>query len=217
MNDEISHRLRSLGVTTISDALDRLGIDGQSVGIMPFARGLSFAGPAFTVRMVPVGTSGGSVGDYIDEVKPGEVVVLDNNGCLNATVWGDILTLVAHQKRLAGTVIDGVCRDIASSLELSYPIFARGNTMRTGKDRVTAEAYNVAVQIAGVRVSPGDWLIGDDDGVVVIPLGEIENVCNAADDIKEAEDRIREAVEKGSRLDEARKTAQYHKLQSKAR
>ena len=212
----LAERLKAIGVTTLSDALDRLAIDGQCLGLMPFDRGMAFAGRAFTIRMVPVGLSGGSVGDYIDEVEPGQVVVLDNNGRLDATVWGDILTLVAHGKGIAGTVIDGVCRDIGRSIELGYPIFARANTMRTGKDRVTAEAYNVPVQVAGVRVEPGDWLVGDADGVVAIPAGRVEEVLQVAGEIAAAEDHIREAVLQGARLDEARKAARYHALQTRA-
>jgi len=216
VTDQLADRLKTIGVTTLSDALDRLGIDGQCLGVMPFDRGIAFAGRAFTVRMVPVGLSGGSVGDYIDEVEPGQVVVLDNNGRLDATVWGDILTLVAHRKGIAGTVIDGVCRDIGRSIELGYPIFARANTMRTGKDRVTAEAFNVPVQIAGVRVEPGDWLVGDGDGVIAIPAGRADEILQVAGEIAAAEDRIRDAVLQGSRLDEARRAARYHALQTRA-
>jgi len=215
VTDQLADRLKAIGVTTLSDALDRLGIDGQCLGVMPFDRGMAFAGRAFTIRMVPVGISGGSVGDYIDEVEPGQVVVLDNNGRLDATVWGDILTLVAHRKGIAGTVIDGVCRDIGRSIELGYPIFARANTMRTGKDRVTAEAFNVPVQVAGVRVEPGDWLVGDDDGVIAIPEPRVDEVLRVAADIAAAEDCIRDAVLQGSRLDEARKAARYHALQTR--
>jgi 4-hydroxy-4-methyl-2-oxoglutarate aldolase len=216
VTDQMADRLKAIGVTTLSDALDRLAIDGQCLGVMPFDRGMAFAGRAFTIRMVPVGLSGGSVGDYIDDVEPGQVVVLDNNGRLDATVWGDILTLVAHGKGIAGTVIDGVCRDIGRSIDLGYPIFARANTMRTGKDRVTAEAYNVPVQVAGVRVEPGDWLVGDADGVVAIPAGRVEEVLQVAGEIAAAEDHIREAVLQGARLDEARKAARYHALQTRA-
>jgi 4-hydroxy-4-methyl-2-oxoglutarate aldolase len=216
VTDQMADRLKAIGATTLSDALDRLAIDGQCLGVMPFDRGMAFAGRAFTIRMVPVGLSGGSVGDYIDDVEPGQVVVLDNNGRLDATVWGDILTLVAHGKGIAGTVIDGVCRDIGRSIDLGYPIFARANTMRTGKDRVTAEAYNVPVQVAGVRVEPGDWLVGDADGVVAIPAGRVEEVLQVAGEIAAAEDHIREAVLQGARLDEARKAARYHALQTRA-
>ena len=216
MTDQMADRLKAIGATTLSDALDRLAIDGQCLGVMPFDRGMAFAGRAFTIRMVPVGLSGGSVGDYIDDVEPGQVVVLDNNGRLDATVWGDILTLVAHGKGIAGTVIDGVCRDIGRSIELGYPIFARANTMRTGKDRVTAEAYNVPVQVGGVRVEPGDWLVGDADGVVAIPAGRVEEVLQVAGEIAAAEDHIREAVLQGARQDEAPEAARYHALQTRA-
>lgn len=216
MTPDLAKELQEIGVTTISDALDRLAIEGQCIGIMPFNRAMSFAGPAFTIRMVPVGLSGGSVGDYIDEVKAGEVVVLDNGGRLDVTVWGDILTLTAHRDRIAGTVIDGVCRDIGRSIELGYPIFARTNTMRTGKDRVTAEAFNVPVQIANVRIEPGDWLVGDADGVVAIPASRLDEIVRVARDIVAAEDRIRNSVKEGMRLDEARKAARYHALQTRA-
>lgn len=208
--------LNAIGVTTISDALDRLGIDGQCLGLAPLDRKMHFAGPAFTIRMVPVGRTGGSVGDYIDDLEAGDVVVLDNNGRLDATVWGDILTLVAHRKGIAATVIDGVCRDANRSIELNYPIFARTNTMRTGKDRVTAEAFKIPVQIAGVRVEPGDWMVGDADGVVAIPAARVDEVIAVANEILEAENRIREAVLAGFRLDDARRAANYHQLQTPA-
>jgi 4-hydroxy-4-methyl-2-oxoglutarate aldolase len=210
-------RLKAVGITALSDALDRLGIDGQAVGIMPVVRTMRFAGPAFTIRMLPVGQSGGVVGDYIDDVPEGAVIVIDNKGIMDQTVWGDILTFVAHEKGIAGTVIDGVCRDSDRCVELDYPVFARANTMRTGKDRATADAYNVTVQVAGVRVEPGDWLVGDADGVVSIPAARLAEVLAAAEEIEEIEDRIRAAVRSGKRLDEARRELNYHALQTRVK
>mgnify|MGYP003681890827 CR=1 FL=1 len=203
------------GTTALSDALDRLGIDGQALGIIPVVRSMKFAGPAFTIRMLPVGTTQGSVGDYIDDVEPGQVVVIDNDGRMDATVWGDILTWVASERGIAGTVIDGVCRDSDRCVELKYPVFARGNTMRTGKDRVTADAYNVPVQISEVRVEPGDWLAGDADGVISIPADKVDDVLRLAEEIEEAERIIRAKVRDGMRLDQARKELGYHSLQTK--
>lgn len=195
--------------------MDRLGIAGQAFGIAPLDRRFRVVGPAFTVRTIPVATrAGASVGDYIDEVPAGSVVVLDNGGRLDATVWGDILTIVAHRRGLAGTVIHGVCRDAARSLELGYPIFSRGVYMRTGKDRVRADAYQVPVSLGEVRVEPGDMVAGDGDGVVVIPATRLADVLAASSQIAEAEERIRGEVEQGSRLDEARKRHRYFQLQS---
>ncbi|HVW31755.1 MAG TPA: RraA family protein, partial [Acidimicrobiia bacterium] len=141
MNDaELGQVLESVSCSDVSDALDRLGLAGQCLGIGPLDPSFRLVGRAFTVRYGPVGHDGGSVGDYIDDVVDGEVVVLDNGGRVDATVWGDILTSVAHARGVAGTVIDGVCRDVDRSVELRYPVFARGNWMRTGKDRVRVEA-----------------------------------------------------------------------------
>lgn len=212
---EFAARLREAGTSAISDALDRLGIPGQVTGIRPVVRDMRFAGRAFTIRMLPVGLTNGVVGDYIDEVAPGEVVVIDNDGILDATVWGDILTWVASERGLAGTVIDGVCRDSDRCVELGYPVFSRSTSMRTGKDRVTADAYNVPVQIGGIRVAPGDWLAGDADGVVVVPNERIEAVLAIAEEIEAIEADIRAAVAKGLRLDEARAQLGYHKLQTR--
>jgi 4-hydroxy-4-methyl-2-oxoglutarate aldolase len=211
----LRERLAALDTPALSDALDRLGIEGQVVGVTPLDRTFSLAGQAFTVRMLPRGLSGKSVGDYIDDVAPGDVVAIDNQGRLDATVWGDILTTVGHRNGLAGTVIDGVCRDVGRSLELGYPIYARANTMRTGKDRVSAEAYNEPIQLAGVRVEPGDWLRGDADGVVVVPLARADDIVSVAEQITAIEDRIRTAVGDGGRLVEIRRQASYHQLQSR--
>jgi regulator of RNase E activity RraA len=152
------------------------------------------------------------VGDYIDDVPAGSVVVLDNGGRLDATVWGDILTVTAHRNRLAGTVIHGVCRDATRSLELGYPIFSRGVTMRTGRARVQADGYEVPVSLGEVRVEPGDLVVGDGDGVVVVPAGREEEVLAIAAEIAAAEERIRAEIDAGSRLDEARRRHRYFQL-----
>jgi regulator of RNase E activity RraA len=208
-------RLRALSTSGVSDALDRLGIPGQALGIAPLDRSSRIAGRAWTLRYGPVGQDRGTVGDYIDDLGPDDVVVLDNQGRVDATVWGDLLTVTAHRRGIAGTVIDGVCRDVDRSLTLGFPIFARGNWMRTGKDRVRVEATGVPVSIGGVRVEPGDLLLGDGDGLVVVPAARAEEVLAAAEEIERAEDAIRVAVEAGSSLREARQEAGYHDLQTR--
>ncbi|MFE7422201.1 RraA family protein [Rhodococcus sp. NPDC057529] len=212
---DIVAELARYSTSALSDALDRLGIEGQALGIKPLDREFRLAGRAFTGLYQPVGAAGGTVGDYIDDVPPGSVVVLDNRGRMDATVWGDILTAVAHRRGLAGTVIDGVCRDSARALEVGYPLFTRGSTMRTGKDRVTLAAVDVPVTVGEVVVHPGDILIGDADGIVVVPASSEDEVLEAATAIEEAEDRIRAAVESGERLDEARRRLAYHSLQTR--
>jgi regulator of RNase E activity RraA len=174
-------------------------------------------GRAFTLLYGPAASPAGTVGDFIDDVPPGAVVVLDNGGREDATVWGDILTEIAHRRGIAGTVIDGINRDVALCLELGYPVYSRGSWMRTGKDRVQVEAVNVAVTIGEVRVCPGDLVRGDADGVVVIPREHETRVLAAAEEIAQAEDRIRDAIRGGMRLDEARRQFRYHQLQSRTK
>lgn len=209
--------LKDLDTSHVSDALDRLGIAGQCLGIMPLDRTFRLAGPAFTVRYVPVGTDPGSVGDYIDDLAPGTVVVLDNAGRLDTTVWGDLLTATASRRELGGTVIDGVCRDSDRALELGYPVYSRGRWMRTGKDRVRVDGYRIPVTVGGVRVEPGDLLLGDADGVVAVPASRSDEVIAAAEQIRDAENRIRADIEQGTALAAARAKAGYHMLQTRRR
>lgn len=216
MTDRNLQRASELDTATLSDALDRHGLNGQCYRIKPRSTDFRMTGRAWTLLYGPAGSPAGTVGDYIDDVAPGSVIVLDNGGRDNATVWGDILTEVAHAKGIAGTVIDGVNRDVALSLKLGYPIYSRDNWMRTGKDRVQVEATGVPVNIGDVRVCPGDLVRGDADGVIVIPREHEEKVLSTAEDIQRAEDAIRESVRGGMTLREAREKHRYHQLQTRA-
>lgn len=136
--------------------------------------------------------------DAMDRLRiPGQVVVPGNHGRLDAAVWGDLLTATASRRNVAGTVMDGVCRDVQRDLTPSYPIFSRGGWMRIGKDRVQVEAAGEPVAIGGVRAGPGDWLRGDTDGVVSVPATRIEEVIETAKEVTAAGDRFRRAVEDG--------------------
>jgi regulator of RNase E activity RraA len=213
--DENIQRASRLDATALSDALDRLGIAGQCLNIKPLDHRFRLTGRAFTLLYGPAGSPPATVGDYIDDVPPGGVVVLDNGGRENATVWGDILTWVARERGIAGTVIDGACRDTSLSLELNYPIYSRSYSMRTGKDRIQVEAVGGPVNIGDARVHPGDILRGDSDGVVVIPHAHENAVLDAAEEIDAVEDHIRRAVRSGMSLREARRQHGYHQLQTK--
>lgn len=208
-------RVSKLDTTSISDALDRLGIAGQCLGIKPLDHRFRLTGRAFTILYGPASMPPGTVGDYIDDLEPDTVIVLDNGGRENATVWGDILTTMAHRRGIAGTVIDGACRDVHLSLELGYPIFSRSYSMRTGKDRVQVEATNCPVNIGDARVNAGDILRGDADGVIVIPKAHEDKVLAIAEEIDAVESRILAAVRDGMKLVEARRQHGYHQLQTK--
>ena len=214
-NDKNVDRASKLDTTAISDAMDRLGIAGQCLNIKPLDPRFRLTGRAFTILYGPAGTPPGTVGDYIEDVPPGGVVVLDNGGRENATVWGDILTWVANRRGVAGTVIDGACRDTHLARELGYPIYSRSYSMRTGKDRIQVEAMGGPVNIGDARVSQGDILRGDADGVVAIPQAHEDAILANAEQIDAAESEIRRLVTEGNTLTEARAKLGYHKLQTK--
>lgn len=215
MSDPNVERASRIDTATLSDALDKLAIAGQCLGIKPLDQASRLCGRAFTLSYAPTGP-GGTVGDFIDDVPEGAIVAIDNGGRPDATVWGDILTQCAHTRKLGGTVIDGACRDTHLALELGYPMYSRSYSMRTGKDRVQLEATQVVINVGDARVRPGDILRGDSDGVVVIPREREEEVLSVAEAIDAAEGRIRAAVKGGMRLDEARRQQGYHTLQSRA-
>lgn len=215
MSDANVARVARLDTATLSDALDKLRIAGQCLGIKPRDHAFRLAGRAYTILYGPVDAEQpGTVGDFIDKLEPGTVVVIDNGGREDATVWGDILTYLAHSKALAGTVIDGACRDVHLCLTLGYPIFSRSYSMRTGKDRVQVDAEQVPVTIGQARVQPGDLIRGDADGVVCIPRSREDEVLATAEAIDAAEARIRELLAEGKSIAEARAQLRYHSLQT---
>ncbi|WP_239313588.1 RraA family protein [Plantactinospora mayteni] len=212
----MSHPLAAYSTATVSDALDRLGRPGSLLGIAPLADGARLCGRAFTVRYVTAGHPAGSVGDYLDDVPPGQVVVLDNAGRTDCTVWGDILTAMAHHRGVAGTVIDGVCRDVARALDLGYPLYSRGRFMRTGKDRVEVSDVGRPVTVGGVQVAAGQLLLGDADGVLAVPPDVEDEVLALAGRIHASEEAIVAEILAGSSLAEARRRHGYHQLQRRA-
>jgi 4-hydroxy-4-methyl-2-oxoglutarate aldolase len=215
MKDRNVERVAKLDTATLSDALDKLRIPGQCLGIKPRDQNFRLAGRAYTILYGPLDAAKpGTVGDFIDNVGPGTVVVIDNGGREDATVWGDILTYLADKKGLAGTVIDGACRDVHLCLSLGYPIYSRSYSMRTGKDRVQVDAEQVPVNIGDARVQPGDLMRGDADGVVCIPKSREDEVLAVAEQIDAAEAKIRELLEEGFTIADARAQMKYHSLQT---
>lgn len=204
---EIIEAFSKIDVPNISDAMDRLGIYGalsRIKAVIPHSR---MCGQAFTVHFAPSGIIKGTVGDYFDDILPGEVAVLDNNGREDCAVWGDIVSIYAARRGIAGTLIDGVCRDIQILRERNYPVFSKGTYMVSGRDRVYADRVGVTVSIAGIQVNPGDLICGDGNGAVVVPFERAEEVLKTALEIEAAEKEIIERLNAGmSFLEASRQT-----------
>ena len=204
------------GTAAVSDALDRLGLPGSLAGIAPLSRGHQASGPAFTVRYEPVDELGGTVGDFLDDVPAGSVILIDNAGRTDCTVWGGIMTRLATSRQVAATVINGACRDTAVAAQLGYPIWSAGRFMRTGKDRVRLAEVGTTLTVGGVAVSLGDLITGDDDGIVAVPADRAEEVLDLARKIEAVEDAIVADVQAGFPLKDARARHGYHTLQTRS-
>lgn len=212
---EIINAFGQLDVPSVSDAMDRLGIACGLLNIKPVVPGVKMCGQAFTVHYTACGAVKGTVGDFLDDVAPGQVVVIDNGGRIDCTVWGDLMSIYASKNKVAGTLIDGVCRDVPVIRELRYPVFSKGCYMSTGKDRVFADRINEPVTICSRQVLPGDLILADDSGAVVIPFSMAAQVLKIAQEIESAENQIIAYIQSGSTLKDARKKTGYHTLQTR--
>lgn len=210
----MSSVLISLPTASVSDALDRLGLPGSLHGIGPLRPGQAAFGPAYTVAYEPVDQDGGTVGDFLDDVPAGAVIVIDNSGRTDCTVWGGIMTQVAARQGVVATVIHGACRDVAVTATTNYAIWSAGRFMRTGKDRVRVRAVQTALVIDGVTIRPGDLVCADDDGVVIVPAHRADEVAALAQQIEHTETAIVQTVQAGATLAQARQTHGYHSLQT---
>ncbi|RNM12113.1 RraA family protein [Nocardioides pocheonensis] len=214
MSARVAGELADLPTASISDALDKLGLRGSMHGLSPLRPGQRACGPAYTVAYEPVDDQGGTVGDFLDDVPAGSVVFIDNAGRTDCTVWGGIMTQVAAHKHVAGTVINGVCRDVAVTTTTDYRIWSVGRFMRTGKDRVRVRAVQEPLLVDGVTIRPGDVVCADEDGVVVVPAGRADEVASIATEVERVEAAIVATVRDGATLREARSAHGYHSLQT---
>jgi 3-hexulose-6-phosphate synthase / 6-phospho-3-hexuloisomerase len=187
--DRVKEILLQVSTANISDGNHRIPC---MEGIRPIGPGLKVAGQAVTVRTVP--------GDWskpvqaIDAAKPGELIVIDAGGQAPA-VWGELATHSCKQRQVAGVVIDGAIRDTSDIRAMKFPAFSRIITSHAG-DPDGIGKINIPIKVGGVRVEPGDWIVGDDDGVIVLPQARVAEMANYAMDCLERENRLREEIDR---------------------
>ncbi len=193
-----------VSTANLSDALHR---GGALEGIIAITPGTKMVGPAVTARTYP--------GDWakpvevIDIANAKDVVVIDAGGG-GPAVWGELATHSAIQKKLSGVLIDGAIRDIVEIRKLNFPAFARVITPAAGEPKGFGE-IGIPVKVGGMRVSPGDWIVGDDDGVLVIPEKRLVEIANRAMDVLEKENRIRTEIEQGETLSSVTELLRWEK------
>ncbi|MBW1746911.1 MAG: orotidine 5'-phosphate decarboxylase [Deltaproteobacteria bacterium] len=145
----------------------------------------------------------------IDVAQPGEVVVIDAGGS-GPAIWGELATHSAVQRGLAGVVIDGALRDSPEIIDMKFPSFSRLVMPNAGEPKGFGE-IGVPVTVGNMRVEPGDWLLGDDDGVVVLPKAIAVEYANRSMDVLEKENRIREEIKEGSTLSQVTELLRWEK------
>ena len=182
----MNERLLAIPTTAISDATG--GHTNLDPAIKPLADHYKIAGRAVTVRL-PDGENG-AVLEAISKAEKGDILVIDAKGNKNRAVAGDFVISLAQGVGIQAFVVNGVIRDIAAIRQLDFPVFSLGTTVAAGYKNGTG-AVDVPIAIGGVSVQPGDYIVGDIDGVVVIPQEDIGKIAEGAE-LKLAKDDERE-------------------------
>ena len=199
--EPIIERLAKLDTCAVSDALDSLGLKGATWGVRPQWQCPRIVGRVVTMKIKPAGLQQPTqhLGTApIEAAKPGDIIVIDNGGKLEFSCWGGLLALSAKLKGLSGVVIDGASRDIDEARDLEFPVYARGAVPMTARGRVMQESYNQEIQFAGVQCHPGDLVIADGSGVVIIAKEKEQEVVAAAEAIYQKEQEMADGIRKGS-------------------
>jgi len=198
-------RLERLDTTTVSDALDFLGLPGATVGLRPLWDCPRIVGRASTVQLGPKRESAPTVhliSPVIAEVQSADRVLVIAGGQEGISCWGDILANAANVKQIRGTVIDGFSRDIEGSEAIGYPVYGRGVTMISARNRVIQVASGHPIQVAGVTVSEDDYVIADRCGTVFVQATHINAVLDLAERIARRQDGMVQAVRAGRSVEE---------------
>jgi 3-hexulose-6-phosphate synthase/6-phospho-3-hexuloisomerase len=201
---EIRTILQMVSAANLSDALHRGSV---LKGLRPLFPDIKLVGPALTVRSYP--------GDWakpveaIDVAQEGDVLVIDTGG-VGPAIWGELATHSAIQKGLAGVVIDGAMRDTPDIIRLKFAAFTRLIMPNAGEPKGMGE-IGVPVMAGNRKVETGDWILGDGDGVVVLPKAKAAEYANRAMDVLEKENRIREEIKAGSTLSEVTELLRWEK------
>lgn len=211
-------RLMKVSTTNISDALDKIGVRGAVIGIRPLFGKPKVVGQAITIKITAAGVekSKAHLGvEAIDMAEKGDVIVIDNHGDTHNNCWGEILSCAAKMKGVSGIIIDGAARDVDICEEIDFPILARAVVPITARGRIVQEDFNCPIRIGDVHVRPGDILMGDINGVVVIPVEKIDQVVTEAEILMDKEEQMKRDIMAGMNVLEVDKKYSYEQMLNK--
>jgi regulator of RNase E activity RraA len=195
-----------LYTAVVSDVLDDLGHREHALdpAIRPLSRGEVIAGPAnpflvTEIHQIPAEPYTGEIA-ALDDIRAGEVILVAAGGSARAACWGELFSVAAHARGARGTLIDGYCRDARPIAALGYPVWCRGTLPLDCKGRTAVTAWRQPAVIGGLQVQPGDLVVADDDGAVVIPAELTGETIRRALAKASKEHGLRDALEAGSTL-----------------
>lgn len=208
-------RLDKLSTTNLSDALDKIGIRGAVIGVRPLFGKPKVTGLAVTIKITAEGMqkSKHHLGiEAIAAAQKGDIIAIDNHGDTTNNCWGEILSCGAKTKGVSAVIIDGAARDVDVCEELEFPVFGRAVVPITARGRVMQEDFNCLIRLGDVQVRPGDILVGDINGVVVIPPEKIDEVVTEAEKIMEKEEGMKKDILAGLDVLEVDKKYNYEQM-----
>jgi regulator of RNase E activity RraA len=195
----------SLTSTAVSDAMERIGLDGVLSGLVAYGDSV-VVGAAFTVRLCEPERSERPFNAYLDELSAGSVVVIDSGGLRGFSVWGGLMSAEARRRGAVGAVVRGEVRDVAQARQMRFGLFALGLTPRSGRPLARLESTGVSIDWDGTAVEPGDTVVADEDGVVVVPARHAQTVIDVAAEIEASDAALLQQVDSGISLAMARES-----------
>lgn len=194
IDSTIISRALHYGSATLHEAMGRKG--ALPYGIKPIAAGMKLCGPATTVTSPAIDNL--MLHQALYAAEPGTILVVDVSGGYEGGYWGEIMTVAAQERKIAGLVIDGCVRDADLIEQLGFPVFARGLSIR-GTDKRGGGTINQPIKIGDIAITAGDLIVGDRDGLVVVPAAEINSALEAAQKREDKEDQIKKELREGKR------------------
>lgn len=208
-----------VSTSNVSDALDRLGIPSSPTGIGGlWADCPKVVGPAMTLKLVPLAEAPGTTTTVVGTLQAimdahrGDVLVIDMDGHMDINAFGGVAGATCKHYGLAGVVCDGVSRDIDEFKTLGLPVFGKGFIHQSVRGRVGYAGHNVPARIGANAVRPGDFIVGDENGVVVVPHERLHEVLEIAQFVKRTEDSVIAAIREGENPIAAHERVRYDSM-----
>lgn len=207
----------NVSVSNLSDALDRLGIEGTPQGILPVSVPVRIAGPAATLKLVPAGVGSestvlGTLRAIVKGSGLGSILVVDGSENPTVNAVGGVAGATAKHNGFAGAVTDAVVRDVDEYKLYGLPVYARGIAQQSVRGRSSCAGYGIEIRLGGVRVRPGDFIVADDNGTIVIPQEVIHEALAFAQKVKATEDRVIAEIRAGADPIEAHQRVNYDNM-----